>query len=68
MDQVSLPYVNGQDLIFTSEGDVDVDINCPEELLRECTFTMHSVFNVGSGSDAHVWCNCGVPGEREMNQ
>ena len=63
-----LPYVSGQELIFTSEDDVDVDINYPEESLRKCQSTMHSVFNAGSGSDAHVWCNYGVPWEREKNQ
>ena len=34
MDQVPLPFVNGQDTTFTTDDDVDVNLKCPKESLR----------------------------------
>ena len=47
MDQVPLPFVNGQDETFTMEDD-DV-----KESLRKRQFTMHLVFNAGTGDKGH---------------
>jgi len=35
MNQVPLPFVNGQDDTFTMEDDNDVNIKCPKESLRK---------------------------------
>ena len=50
MDQVPLPFVNGQDVTFTTEDDTDVNIKCPQESLQKRQFTMHLVFNAGIGN------------------
>lgn len=36
---------------------MDVDIKCPKQLIRKRQFTMHLVFNTGSGDNEHGWCN-----------
>lgn len=66
MDQVPLPFVNGQDDTFTTEDDNDVNIKCPRESLRKRQFTMHLVFNAGSGDKAQGWCDlvCKGTGKR----
>ena len=40
MDQVPLPFVNGQDETFTMEEDNDVNLKCPKESLRKRQFTI----------------------------
>ena len=57
MDQVPLPFVNGQDDTFTMEDDEDVNMKCPKESLKKRQFTIHFVFNAGSGDQAHGWCD-----------
>ena len=57
MDQVPLPFVNGQDETFTMEEGNDVNLKCPKESLRKRQFTMHLVFSAGSGNDSHGWCD-----------
>ena len=43
MDQVPLPFVNGQDSTFTTEKDDTVNLKCPKESLRKRQFTMQNV-------------------------
>ena len=57
MDQVPLPFVNGQDETFTMEDDDVVNLKCPKESLRKRQFTMHLVFNAGTGDKGHGWCD-----------
>jgi hypothetical protein len=57
MDQVPLPFVNGQDETFTTADDDCVNLKCPKEELRKRQFTMHLVFNAGNGPNAHGWCD-----------
>jgi hypothetical protein len=57
MDQVPLPFVNGQDDTFTMEEDDDVNIKCLQELLFKRQCTMHLVVNSGQGNDAYGWCD-----------
>ena len=66
MDQVPLPFVNGQDVTFTVDGDVDVNIKCPKESLRKRQFTMHLVFNAAKGELSNGWCDlvCKGTGKR----
>lgn len=46
MDQVSLPFVNGQDETFTTADDNDVNLKYPkQEDMKKCQFTMHLVLN-----------------------
>ena len=65
MDQVPLPFVNGQDVTFTTDDDTDVNIKCPQESLRKRQFTMHLVFNAGIGNDADGWCDLVTKGTGE---
>jgi hypothetical protein len=57
MDQVPLPFVNGQDSTFTAGDDEDVNIKCPKESLRKRQYTMHLIFNAGRGNDAFGICD-----------
>jgi hypothetical protein len=50
MDQMHLPFVNGQDETFTTADDDCVNLKSPKEELRKRRLTMHLVFfNAGSG-------------------
>jgi len=67
MDQVPLPFVvAGQDETFTTKDDEDVNIKAPKESLRKQQFTMHLVFNAGTGEDSHERCDlvCKGTGKR----
>ena len=66
MDQVPLPFVNVQDDTFTVEDDDYVNSKCPWESLQKLQFTMHLVFNAGSGNKAYSWCDfvCKETGKR----
>ena len=57
MDQVPLTFVNGQDDTFTVEDDNDVNFKCPQDSLQNHQFTIHLLFDSGSGDKAYVWCD-----------
>ena len=58
MDQVTFPFVNGQEDTFTMEDDNNLNIKCPKECLCKFHFTIHSIFNDGTG-DKSFGC-CGI--------
>ena len=66
IDQVSLPFVNGQDVTLTTDDDKDVNIKCPKEVLQKRQFTMYLFFNTGTGNLAEGWCDlvCKGTGKR----
>ena len=66
MDQVPLPFVNGQGETFTNDDNKDVNLKSPKESLCKRQFTMHLVFNSGVGYEGYGWCDlvCGGKGVR----
>ena len=55
MDQIPLPFVNGQDETFTTQKDDDVNFICPKENVRKRHFIMHLVFNWSTSDEVHGW-------------
>ena len=64
MDQVSLPFVNGQDTTFTTDDDVDVNLKCPKESLRNANIQCISFVMQGKGIK-HMGCASWYSGARD---